>query len=326
MRVPLVAVLSAAFLAACGSAGAKDRIVYAHLNDPAIGIMLHALDEGIVASDRIEVETVPLPAAALLRATPTGRYDVVMSSVLAIPRARARGLDLVVLSTAARAPAGREGGALWVRADSPYGTPADLKGKTVATIGLRSTGTTWLRLALWKKHGIDVSSRDGDYRWVDLPAAELPGALEAGRVDAASLIHSQAWEADRSGRYRVLAYRDRDIHELYGVEVVPAVNVGHRGKLDARPGAFREFNRMLKASVDHALANRRAVGAAVGARHGIPAEFLEAWMTRFSFFPATVSAADVRAMDAIWAGARELGILDRHGKAETVIWEHAIRE
>ena len=58
-----------------------------------------------------------------------------------------------------------------------------------------------------------------------MPAPALLGALEAGQVDAASLIHSQAYKADKSKRYRVIAYTSRDIHELYGVDVVPAVNV-----------------------------------------------------------------------------------------------------
>ena len=50
-----------------------------------------------------------------------------MNAVMSIPRAQARGLELVVLSTALRAPPGREGGAIWVKADSPYRTVADLK-------------------------------------------------------------------------------------------------------------------------------------------------------------------------------------------------------
>ena len=326
MKKILTAALAATLLAAPGAAPAKEKITYAYLIEPAMEGMLYGIKTGIVKSDLVEIDASSLAIPALIQSTPTKRYDVIMNAVMAIPRAKARGLDLVVLSTALRAPPGREGGALWVKADSPYKTPADLKGKTIGNVALQSTGTTWQRIALWKKYGINVSYKGGDYRWVQMPAPALLGALEAGRVDAASLIHSQAYKADKSGKYRAVAYTNRDIHELYGVEAVPAVNVSYPDKLKARPEAFKEFNRMLKASVDYAVANRRKIGEAISKEHNISADFFEAWLTRFSFFPATVTAADVKAMDTVWAGAKELGILKKHGKAETVIWEHAIRE
>ncbi len=326
MKKMLAISLAAAVLATGGQAIAKEKITYAYLIEPAMEGMLYAIKQGIIKSDLIEIETSSLAIPALIQSTPTKRYDVIMNAVMAIPRAKARGLDLVVLSSALRPPAAREGGALWVKADSPYKTPADLKGKTIGNVALQSTGTTWLRLALQKKYGINVSYKGGDYRWVQMPAPALLGALESGRVDAASLIHSQAYKADQSGLYRAVAYTNRDIFELYDVEAVPAVNVSYPDKLKARPEAFKEFNRMLKASVDYAVANRREIGQAISKENNISAEFFEAWMTRFSFFPATVTDADIKAMDTIWAGAKEMGILKDYGKARDVIWEHAIRE
>lgn len=307
-------------------AQSKEKITYAYLIEPAMEGILHAIKTGIVKSDLIEIKASSLGIPALIQSTPTRRYDVIMNAVMSIPRAQAKGLELVILSTALRSPAGREGGAVWVKADSPYRTVADLKGKTIGNVALRSTGTTWQRIALWKKYGVNVSYKGGDFRWVQMPAPALLGALETGRVDAASLIHSQAYKADKSKRYRVIAYTSRDIYELYGVDVVPAVNVSYPDKLKARPAAFKEFNRMLKASVDYAVANPRKVGQAISKEHNISPEFFEAWLTRFSFFPATVSKGDVKAYETVWQGAKELGILKSYPKAESVIWEHAIRE
>ena len=326
MKRLLLGTLAAVALVAAPGAGAKEKITYAYLIEPAMEGVLYGIKSGVVKSDLIEIEMSSLGIPALIQSTPTRRYDVIMNAVMSIPRAQARRLQLVVLSTALRSPAGREGGAIWVKADSPYKTVADLKGKRMGNVALQSTGTTWQRIALWKKHGINVSYKGGDFKWVQMPAPALLGALEAGRVDAAGLIHSQAYKADKSGKYRVVAYTSRDIHELFGVDVVPAVNVSYPNKLKARPAAFKEFNRMLKASVDYALANRRKVGEAISKEHNISPDFFEAWLTRFSFFPATVSKADAKAFETVWQGAKELGILKSYPKAETVIWEHAIRD
>ena len=266
---------------------------------------------------------------ALIQSTPTRRYDVIMNAVMSIPLgAGARPAACRAVDRAALPAGARRAAAIWVKADSPYKTVADLKGKRMmGNVALQSTGTTWQRIALWKKHGINVSYKGGDFKWVQMPAPALLGALEAGRVDAAGLIHSQAYKADKSGKYRVVAYTSRDINELYGVDVVPAVNVSYPNKLEARPAAFREFNRMLKASVDYALANRRKVGAGdqQGAQTSRPISS-RAWLTRFSFFPATVSKADAKAFETVWQGAKELGILKSYPKADSVIWEHAIRD
>ena len=322
----MLGALAALAIGAATQAHAKEEITYAYLIEPAMEGVLYGIKTGVVKSDLIEIKTTSLGIPALIQSTPTRRYDVIMNAVMSIPRAQARGLQLVVLSTALRSPPAREGGAIWVKAESPYKTVADLKGKTIGNVALRSTGTTWQRIALWKKYGINVSYKGGDFRWVQMPAPALLGALEAGRVDAASLIHSQAYKADKSKKYRVVAYTSRDIHELYGVDVVPAVNVSYPNKLEARPAAFKEFNRMLKESVDYAVANPRKVGAAISKEHNISPDFFQAWLTRFSFFPATVSKADGKAFETVWQGAKELGILKSYPKAESVIWEHAIRE
>ena len=244
MKRLLLGTLAAVALGAATQASAKEKITYAYLIEPAMEGVLYGIKSGIVKSDSIEIEMSSLGIPALIQSTPTRRYDVIMNAVMSIPRAQAKGLQLVVLSTALRSPPGREGGAIWVKADSPYKTVADLKGRKMGNVALRSTGTTWQRIALWKKYGIDVSYKGGDFNWVQMPAPALLGALEAGRVDAAGLIHSQAYKADKSGKYRVVAYTSRDIHDLYGVDVVPAVNVSYPGKLKARPAAFKEFNRI----------------------------------------------------------------------------------
>lgn len=304
---------------------AKEKITYAYLIDPALEGILYAIKQGIVKSDKIEIDAKALAIPALIQSTPTKRFDVIMNAVMAIPFAAKRGLKLTVLSTALRASKGGLGAGIWVKKDSPYKTMADLKGKSIGNYALRATGTTWIRLALMKKHGLNVSYKGGDMRWVQIPAPALLTALETGRVDAATLIHSQAFKARASGNYRVLAWTNQDIKALYNVYSVSAVNVTYPEKLAKRPEAFKEFNRMLHESVQYAVKNADKVGAAIAKDGKISAAYFKAWMTDYSFFPGSISDADMKAMETIWAGAKELGIIKKVPKAADVVWQHAVR-
>jgi NitT/TauT family transport system substrate-binding protein len=305
---------------------AKETVTYGYLLDPSLEGVLYAIKHGIVKSDKIEIKTTALAIPALIQSTPTKRFDVIMNAVMAIPLARRRGLNLVVLSTALRAPDNSVGAGIWVKKDSPYKTIADLKGKTIGNYALRSTGTTWIRIALWKAHHMNVSYKNGDFRWVQIPAPALLTALESGRVDAATLIHAQAFKAQKTGKYRSLAWTNQDIKKLFGVNAVAAVNVTYPEKLKARPEAFKEFDRMLRASALYAMKHPDEVGKAISKTTKISPEFFKAWMTRYSVFPAAISAGDMKSMEVVWQNAKEMGIIKKYPKAADVVWKDAIRE
>jgi len=320
--------IAAALAVGLGAAPAlsKEKVTFAYLLDPSLEGVLYAIKNGIVKSDQIEIEATAMAIPALIQSTPTKRFDVIMNAVMAIPLAKRRGLDLVVLSTALRAPHGSTGAGLWVKKDSPYKTVADLKGKTIGNYALRSTGTTWIRIALWKAHNVNVAYEGGDFRWVQIPAPALLTALEAGRVDAATLIHAQAFTAEKSGNYRSLAWTNADIEKLFGVNAVAAVNVTYPEKLKARPEAFREFNRMLYESAKYARDNPDEVGKAISKTAKISPEFFKAWLTNFSEYPAVVTDGDMKSMEVVWQNAKEMGILKTYPMAKDVVWEHALRK
>lgn len=309
------------------AAQAKEKVTYAYLADPAIEGVLYAIKQGKVTSDLIEIDASALQIPALISSTPTKQYDVIFNAVMAIPFAKKRGLELVVLSTALRAGKGGLGAGIWVKDDSPYKTMADLKGKKIGSYSLRATGTTWIRIALMKKHDVNVSYKGGDMNWVQLPAPTLLTALQAGQVDAATLIHSQAYKARTEGGFRTLAWTNQDNRELFGVETVSAVNVTYPEKLAARPEAFKEFNRMMKETVAYALANTDAVGEAISKQTArITPAYFKAWMQDYSYFPGVLSDDDAKAMTTVWENAKEMGILDEVPNVEDHVWEHAIRE
>ena len=162
-----------------GFALAKEKVTYAYLLDPAYDAVTWAMSNGKVTSDLIEVEARGLAIPQLIQATSAKQYDVIMTAVIAIPPAAARGLELKVLSTALQQSRAGEGAGVWVKSDSPIKNPKELKGKTLGSYALRSTGYTQVRFALIKKYGLNAALEGGDLKQVEIQAPNLPGG--AGR-------------------------------------------------------------------------------------------------------------------------------------------------
>jgi NitT/TauT family transport system substrate-binding protein len=322
----LIAAALAVGVVAPMPAHAKDKISYAYLIDPALEGVLYGIKSGKVTSPTLDIVATPLPIPALIQSTPTKQYDVVMNAVLSIPRALDEGLKMEMLSTALRSVPTPESGGIWVKSNGPYRTLPDLKGKTVGDTALQSTGTTWNRIALWKAHGINVSYDNGDFKWVQMPATELLGALQTDHVEAANLIHLQAFQALKSGEYRSLLPTAKDIQDMFHVAQVSAVNVAYPERLDAHPDAYKEFDRMIKASVDYANAHTDEVGKAMAAQFHISPEFFGWWLKTYSIFPGVVGAGDLKSMEVVWENAKALGLMGNYPKAESVVWKYAIRE
>lgn len=317
------------FLAAllfCMPASAKEKITFAYLLDPSYDAVVWPLKTGKVTSDLIDVEMKSLDIPALLQITGSKSYDVVMSAAIGVPVAKSRGLDLEIMATALRdIPHGKSSG-IFVKADSPFRTVQDLKGKTIGNYSLPSTGTTLLRIGLWKSYGINVAYEGGDMNWVEIPASALPGALLTGRIDAATLSHSEAYLADRDKNFRLLVQLNDDIEKAVGAPGVSAVLVSYPEKLAARPDAFREFARVIKASSDYTSAHVDEVAAAVSADTKMPQAFFSSWLTEYFQAPMVLSDGDLRAIDNLWRLSKELGVIKTYPEISAVIWKDALRQ
>lgn len=307
------------------SAQTRERITYAYLLDPAYDAVTWAMMNGKIPSDLITVEARPLAIPQLIQATAAKQYDVIMTAVIGIPPAAARGLALRVLSAALQvAPAG-EGAGVWVKRDSALQRPQDLRGKTMASYALRSTGYMQVRVALARKYGLNTALEGGDFRQVEIQAPNLPGALTAGQVDAATLIHSQAYRAAQSGEYRVIAETSRDNIELFNMRFVSAVNIAYPERLAQKPDAYREFNRVLRASAQYALANRAEVFGAVGRQNNLEPGFFEWWFEKNSHVPAIFDESHAVAIMRLYELSKEMGLLGDYPDIRTLVWEHTLR-
>lgn len=304
---------------------AKETVTYAYLLDPAYDAVTWAMSNGKVTSDLIDVDARGLAIPQLIQATSAKQYDVIMTAVIAVPPAQAHGLELRVLATALQQAAAGEGAGIWVKSDSPIKDPKELKGKTLGSYALRSTGYTQVRLALIHKYGLNAALEGGDLRQVEIQAPNLPGALAAGQIDAATLIHSQAFRAQKSGEFRVIAETGRDNIETFGMRFISALNVSYPERLAQRPDAFKEFDRMFRDSVHYALAHRDEVFGAVGKKNNLPPEFFSWWFDKSSDVPGTFTEEHAKIIMKFYELSKGIGMIPNYPDIRTLVWEHALR-
>lgn len=323
-RRSFLAAAPAVLAASHAHAQGRQKISYAYLLDPAYDAVVWPMRNGKVRSDLVDVEATGLLIPQLLQATSTKQFDVVMTAVIGVPAALARGLELRILSAALHASPAGEGGGVWTRKDSPLKTAADLKGKTLASYGLRSTGYMYVREAMRRRFGLNMALEGGDVRQVEVQAPNLPAALATSQADAATLIHSQAWRAMQSGDFVNICETGQILNETYG-PLVSAVNVSYPDKLAARPDAFREFGRMLKASIDYTLANRDEVFGAIAKQANIDRKFFDWWFDRTTTVPAVFGDVHAKAVAQGWAIGRDLGMVQQVPDVRAVAWEQALK-
>jgi len=305
---------------------AKEKVTYAYLLDPAYDAVTWAMSNGKVSSELITVEARGLAIPQLIQATSAKQYDVIMTAVIAIPPAAARGLELRVLSTALQQSSKGEGAGVWVKSDSPFKNPQELKGKSLGSYALRSTGYTQVRLALIKKYGLNAALEGGDLKQVEIQAPNLPGALAAGQIDAATLIHSQAYRALKSGEFRPIAETGRDNIEAFGMRFISALNVSYPERLAQRAEAFKEFNRMFRDSARYALAHGDEVFGAVGKQTNLPPDFFNWWFEKSSDVPGTFEESHAQIINRFYELSKEIGMIQSYPDIRTVVWEHALRD
>ena len=309
-----------------GGALAKEAVKFGYLSDPSHEAVMWALKNGKVKSDLIEVQADALQIPALIQATIAQTYDVVQTAGMAIPRARSKGLDLRIIGTALRYHKAGEGADIWVREDSPLKTAADLKDKKLAVYSLGSSGITLIRIALANSHGFNVDLEGGDIEFVEMPPPGMPAALESGTIDAATLIHSQAFKAQNTSTFRSIVSTAPDNYEQFGVRMVSAVLAGYGKKLDAKPEIHQEFLRLLHSSVEYAKANPDEVFGAVSAETGTDIEFFKRWFAEYSDFPVLMNQEDMRAIQTLWDQAQSLGMLKESPAISGAVWSETIME
>lgn len=317
MVIRAMLLLLALLLAFPGPAPGKEKVTVGYLDEDSHRAVFYAIEEGLIKSDLIDVETRALNIPALIQATGAKQFDVVQTAVVAVPKLAERGVPLKILSVALQAK--EQAAVIFVRKDSPLKNPADLKGHGLAVEALGATVTTYMRVALQKKYGLNMSLKGGDVKIEQIPRDVIPGLLAQGKIDAAYLYHTPAYRLRRDPNYRILENTIKDFVETVGLHPVTALMVTYPETLEKKGPAIKELNRMLLASMEYAR-TRPQVLEAVAKKHGASAEFLKDWFANQYAFPATVNADLARGIQRMWELTYELGDLKTVPKVDDFIW------
>src|SRR5260370_27850095 len=116
---------------------------------------------------------------------------------------KSNGEEIRVISGAANA-----GAALVVKADSPIKTPADFRGKKIATPQLGNTQDISCRAWL-KAHGFNITQTGGDVTVIPTANPDQLGLFQSGGVDAVLTVEPWVTRLERDAKARgFLVYKD----------------------------------------------------------------------------------------------------------------------
>jgi NitT/TauT family transport system substrate-binding protein len=181
-----------AFIAGAAALAAAPSALLAAPGDPAViragtipadvsAVITYADDLGYFKEVGLDVEislfqSGPVIAPAVIG----GTLDVGAANIASIAAARERGLPLKFFAPASIATQSTLTDPIMVRKDSPLKGAADLNGKTVAIVAMKTMQHA--AFLLWvDKHGGDSKS----IKMIEIPFPEMIAALDSGRVDAA---------------------------------------------------------------------------------------------------------------------------------------------
>jgi NitT/TauT family transport system substrate-binding protein len=304
--------------AGAGHAQQKQVVTFGHTGEVTYEPFLYALKTGKVTSPTVEVKPLGASIPALLQAMGTRQYDLVENTVLGVPTALERGLDIVVVTSAGII---RNGRYLMVKKDSSIQTPGDLKGKVVGMTALASTASAHLRFVLAKKYQINVALQNGSYEWVDLPLATLPAALLRDQISGAYMFHTAALKSLQAGEFRSIVDMPKEYRELFGADPITSVVLSYKSVVAERADAIREAVRLLQASANWARTHSDEVYAAVGKENNVDPKDLKVlaqdwYEVNFNFGPA-----ERKMVQTVWTVGQELGLLKSSPKLDDIVWQ-----
>jgi NitT/TauT family transport system substrate-binding protein len=174
-------------------AWAQEPARYAGAGTPIEGdaLLFLAQSEGYFARAGVNVDVRAMNSGdAIAAAIVAGEVAVGSMNTVSLAIAHQNGIAIKIIAPGALYDSSVPGTQLMVRKDSPIRTGSDLNGKTVAVNVLK--GSAQMAVYAWvDKNGGDSKS----VRWVETPFSVMAAALEANRIDAASIPEPAATAA-----------------------------------------------------------------------------------------------------------------------------------
>ncbi len=161
----------------------------------------YAKDMGFFKKAGLDVEIATLNNGGIISAgVAAGTFDIAQAAVSSIASAHERGVNFVIIAPAALWVMERPTSALVVAKNSPLANAKDFAGKTIAVNGLRNV--TQVGPQAWIEQG---GGNLASVKFLELPFAEMPAAVAAGRVDAAQISEPALDAAVKAGGMKAIA-------------------------------------------------------------------------------------------------------------------------
>jgi NitT/TauT family transport system substrate-binding protein len=181
-----------AFLGGAAALAALPSIAQAAPGDPIVvragtipadvaAVVEYARDRGYFKNAGLDVEIQIMQSGPVIApAVIGGSLDVGAANTGSLAGAVERGLPLRIFAPASQVGPNTSTDVIMVKDDSPIKTAADVNGKTVAIVAMKTVQHA-LFLGWVDKHGGDSKT----VKMIEIPFPEMVGALDSGRVDVA---------------------------------------------------------------------------------------------------------------------------------------------
>ncbi|MGK5682732.1 ABC transporter substrate-binding protein [Actinoplanes sp. URMC 104] len=194
--------------------------------------------------------------APIVEGVLSGKYQFGFSNVTSLMAAQSAGAPLraVANGVTSTGRSGRDFSAIVVTGGSPIRSARDLAGKRIAVNTLKNLGDTTVRQSV-RRAGGDAAN----LRFQAMPFPDMPGALQAGRVDAAWVVEPQLSAVLTQGG-QVLASNFVDT----APDLTVALYFTSQGTITAKPKLVTDFTDAIKESLRYAAGHPEEVRDVVG--------------------------------------------------------------
>ncbi|WP_250030049.1 ABC transporter substrate-binding protein [Paractinoplanes maris] len=185
-----------------------------------------------------------------------GKYQFGFSNVTSLMAAQSGGAPLkaVASGVASNGRSGRDFSAIVVQGNSPIRSARELAGKRIAVNTLKNLGDTTVRQSVRRAGG-----NANNLQFQAMPFPDMPGALQAGKVDAAWVVEPALSAVITQGG-QVLASNF--------VDTAPGLTVAlyftSQGTMTAKPKLVTDFTEAINESMRYAAGHPEEVRDVVG--------------------------------------------------------------
>lgn len=271
-------------------------------------LMYFAREQGFFKQAGLDVEIQTFNGGgAVMAAVAGGALDVVCANVGALSNAHSRGIGVSVIAPGGGYNAANPTTVLAIAKNATATSAKDLNGKTVAVSTLRDLQQA--SVMRW------VDENGGDSKtlhFIEIPVPEMSAALQAGRIEAATLLEPSL-TAQREN-VKILGHCYDAVAKQFFITLHAASNAW----LGRNAETAKSFAAALRQTAEWASKNPAGTGAILGKITRIPPANISR-MARTAWY----SSLDTRLIQPVIDTTARYGFLQKSFPAQDLFWAQA---